>query len=84
MIVSVGGCVYIKIIFGQGQSSQGFIVISAALESQVGFNYFRVNMRKLVFKTDFCLSEKLLPSGREIKCINSHTYSRELEDGTGM
>lgn len=37
---------------GQGQSSQGFIVISAALESQVGFNYFRVNMRKLVFKTD--------------------------------
>ena len=48
-------CIYIKILFGQGQSSQGFVAISAALESQVGFNYFCVNIRKLVLRTDFCL-----------------------------
>lgn len=54
-------CVYIKILFGQGQSSQGFVVISAALESQVGFNYFHVNIRKLVFRTDFCLLGTCFP-----------------------
>lgn len=37
--VSVGGYEYIKILCGQRQTSQGFTVISSALETQVGFNY---------------------------------------------
>lgn len=77
-------CVYIKILFfGQGQSSQGFIVISAALESQLGFNYFCVNIRKLVFKTDFAFwKDASLWQGNDMH-KNAHIYiyiySRELQ-----
>lgn len=57
-------CVYIykNTFFGQEQSSQGFIIISAALESQVGFNYFCVNIGKPVFakKHRFCLLGNIL------------------------
>ena len=54
--MSVGGFVY---IFGQGLSSQGLIVISAAPESQVGFNYFCVTRIYIIYVPESCrMTEK--------------------------
>lgn len=61
-------CIYKNTFFGQEQSSQGFIIISAALKSQVGFNYFCVNIRKLVFT-----KTQVLPSGK-------HSSALQLND----
>lgn len=68
-------CIYKNTVFGQEQSSQGFIIISAALESQVGFNYFCVNIRKPVFT-----KTQVLPSGKHSSalqltaCVKMHIY----------
>lgn len=54
--MSVGGFVY---VFGQGLSSQDLIVISAAPESQVGFNYFSVNRIEIMYVPESCrMTEK--------------------------
>lgn len=73
-------CVCKNAFFGWGLSSRVFIVISTALESEVSFNYFFVNIRKLVFKTDFAFWKPATLQQVQTKCINSLTYSTEQWD----